>query len=394
MTSAATTAAGSASAPISEAVSISSALEPAPALESATDPERAALDITAYPHIFDAILAFCPAHYDTLKALRSTCHAARNAIEANLARHITVKSTSTKEGKFLHIRSASGVPIPGVRARDYLALAQARESAIPPARPKRPGPSLEPSSPADVTPEQALATIARVLAHTRVLDVGGFVGGDVAVQLAPWLKLDVVRLPTYRMAGANYNNTTLNAHTVVLSPSCAGAHRSTYVLVVPPGTRRFVTHEFTDLAPDTWATVSCGCRGGSPQPGYACQTLEELVIAFVQRRPAKGTSDMEFGYTPDRIAALRRTFPNARFVLVGAEGSRLGKNPPAQRPFGESNEEIKRLILESGNAAKLGDFECFKLTEWRKVIGEKRWALEMGLGDTQVLNRAEGGWSE
>jgi hypothetical protein len=245
----------------------------------------------------------------------------------------------------------------------------------------------------DVSPAQALATTARVLAHTRVIDVGEFVAGDVLAALAPWLDLDAVRLPAYRLAGANNDNSTLRARTVVLSPSCAGALRSTYALVVPPGTRRLVSHEFTDLAPKMWATVSCSCGGSSPAPDCACQSVQEVVVAFVQRRPAKGTSEMEFGYTPERVAALCEAFPNARVVLAGAEGARLGRDPPTQRPYGEPNDEIKRLILESEHADKLQDIECFKLGEWRKLVGEKRWALEVGLGDTQVLHRAQSGWS-
>ncbi|CAK9780544.1 hypothetical protein CC85DRAFT_286596 [Cutaneotrichosporon oleaginosum] len=357
-----------------------------------TSNPRPALDIAAYPHIFEAILAFSLAHYDTVKALRSLCHAARDAVEAQLARHITVKSSSTRYGKYLHIRSAAGVPIPGVRPRNYIALAQGGESALSKPVTKSFGRAPPAPPPADVSAAQALATTARVLAHTRVIDVGEFVHGTDLAALEPWLDLDAVRLPAYRLAGRNNDNTTLKARTVVLSPSCAGALRSTYALVVPPGTRRLVSHEFTDLAPRMWATVSCSCGGTSPTAGCACRTIEEVVVAFVQRRPAKGTSEMEVGYTPERVAALVDVFPNARVVLVGAEGARLGRDPPAQRPYGEPNDEIKRLILESELADKLQDINCVKLGEWRKLVGEKRWALEMGLGDSQVLYRAEGGW--
>lgn len=380
--------------PTSDAPTIAPAApELATAPEPASDPEpRAALDITAYPHIFDAILSFSLEHYGTLKSLRSLCHAARDAIEAKLARSITVKSSSTRHGKYLHIRSAAGVPIPGVRARNYLALAQGGESARPRPLVKSFGGPAPPPPVPDVSPAQALATTARVLAHTRVVDVGEFVPGTDLSALAPWLDLDAVRLPAYRLAGANNDNTTLKARTVVLSPSCAGALRSTYALVVPPSTRRLVSHEFTDLAPRTWATVSCSCGGAVPAPDCACRSVEEVVVAFVQRRPAKGTSEMEFGYMPERVAALCEMFPNARVVLVGAEGARLGRDPPASRPYTETNDEVKRLILESEHADKLQDIDCVKLAEWRKLVGEKRWALEMGLGDTQVLKRAEGGW--
>lgn len=378
------------------------------------------LDIASYPHIFDLILSFALTDARTIRALRALSHAARDAVEARLAWHIVVKSTMSRDrvrylGIWSHTPSGQ-IEIPGIRGRNYPRLEAGLEnSALLPAPPtkrlaarvlgrtlKTVPPPLPP--PPDVTPGQALATIERVLAYTRVLDVGEYLAGEDLLSLAPWLKLETVRLPGYRLAGANSDNPTLSASTVVLSPSAAGALRSSLALVIPPGTERVVSHEFIDIAPGTCANIYCGHGPSSstatPTPtnaaprvrgveACACQTVREVILAFVQRKPVRGTSEMEFGHAPERVHRLSQTFPNAKIVLVGAEGARLGRDAPIQRPFVESNEVIKGLILESEFELDGERIECVKLAEWRRRVGEKRWEIEMGLGDVQVLNRSK-----
>lgn len=371
---------------------------------SAPASARGSLDITAYPHIFDAILTASLSSAETIKALRALCHAARDAVEAKLARHVVVKSTTRERQRYLGLWSAlDRAPIPGVRGRNYVALSEGREStALPPLRTRLGGTAnkrtLESSPttrPPDVTPAQAQATIERLLKHTRVLDVGEYVAGVDLLALAPWLALDTVRLPSYRLAGANNDNPTLRARTLVLSPSSLAALRSSYALVVPSGTECIVSHEFIDISPGTCANIYCG-HGPAPSTAAgdadcSCQTVREVVLAFVQRKPKRGTSELELGYTPERVLAVARTFPHAKIVLAGAEASRLGCDPPIRRPYAESNDVIRRLIVDESVHADLLDrnrIECVKLSEWRRRVGEKRWEIEMGLGDLQVLKMA------
>lgn len=415
------------------------------ALNMATlDTTRPTLDITSYPHIFDAILTASLSSPATLKSLRALCHAARDAVEAKLARHIAVKSTYANKQRYIRITSGLGVPIPGVRARDYVALMEGREGTAlvaraPVARLKRGGgvlasaaastsstppdaPSDAPGRPtpapdADVTPAQALATITRVLAHTRIADVGNYSIGSDILPLSPWLSLDTVRLPSYQLAGANSDNTTLPAPTVVLSPDARTAFRSTMALLVPGGTRRVVSHEFYDMGLETCVKLLCGCAQrrlvaglSGPDPNRprtvgdsavpmeeeecACQSVTEVVLALVQRFPsATGTKPgCTPGFVPHRVLAVARAFPRANIVLVGAEASRLGRDPPITRPYDLPVSELKRLIVVESELEmwQVEDrIEFVKLAEWKKRVGERRWEVEMGLADVQVLKRAK-----